>query len=48
LLKEDLQRLRSQIEADVEKKNSNGTSLFSTIRVFFSEIVEEVIDRKAL
>jgi len=48
LLKEDLQRLQSQIEADVEKQNSDGTSLFSTIRVFFSEIVEDVIDRKAL
>ena len=32
----------------VEKQNSDKDSLFSTIRVFFSEIVEEVIDRKAL
>lgn len=40
--------LQAQIEADVEKQNSDQGSLFSTIRVFFSEIVEEVIDRKAL
>jgi uncharacterized protein YydD (DUF2326 family) len=41
-------RLQTQVEDDVEKQNSDGTSLFSSIRVFFSEIVEEVIDRKAL
>ncbi len=40
--------LQTQIEADVEKQNSDQNSLFSAIRVFFSEIVEEVIDRKAL
>lgn len=40
--------LQTQVEADVEKQNSDQNSLFSTIRVFFSEIVEEVIDRKAL
>lgn len=40
--------LQAQIEADVEMQNSDPKSLFSTIRVFFSEIVEEVIDRKAL
>jgi uncharacterized protein YydD (DUF2326 family) len=39
---------QTQIEADVEKQNSDQSSLFSAIRVFFSEIVEEVIDRKAL
>lgn len=41
-------RLQTQIEDDVEKQNSDGTSLFSSIRVFFSEVVEDVIDRKAL
>lgn len=40
--------LQTQIEADVEKQNSDQDSLFSTIRLFFSEIVEEVINRKAL
>ena len=47
-LSEEKGHLQSQIEEDVEKQNSNPTSLFSSIRVFFSEIVEEVIDRKAL
>lgn len=40
--------LQSQIEEDVEQQNSDQDSLFSAIRLFFSEIVEEVIDRKAL
>jgi uncharacterized protein YydD (DUF2326 family) len=40
--------LQTQIEVDVENQNSDPNSLFSSIRVFFSEIVEEVIDRKAL
>lgn len=40
--------LQTQIEEDVEKQNSDQNSLFSSIRVFFSEIVEDVIDRKAL
>ncbi len=45
---EERGHLQTQIEADVEKQNFDKNSLFSTIRVFFSEIVEEVIDRKAL
>ncbi len=47
-LTEELGHLQSRIEADVEKQNADQNSLFSAIRVFFSEIVEEVIDRKAL
>ena len=47
-LTEERGHLQTQIEADVEKQNSDQNSLFSTIRVFFSEIVEEVIDRKTL
>ena len=47
-LKEDLGHLQTQIESDVEEQNSDKSSLFSSIRLFFSEIVEEVIDRKAL
>lgn len=47
-LSEERGHLQTQIEADVEKQNSDQCSLFSAIRVFFSEIVEEVIDRKAL
>jgi uncharacterized protein YydD (DUF2326 family) len=47
-LTEERGYLQTQIEADVESQNSDQSSLFSTIRLFFSEIVEEVIDRKAL
>jgi uncharacterized protein YydD (DUF2326 family) len=47
-LTEERGHIQTQIEADVEKQNSNQNSLFSAIRVFFSEIVEEVINRKAL
>lgn len=47
-LTEERGHLQTQIEADVEEQNSNKTSLFSTIRLFFNEIVEDVIDRKAL
>ncbi len=47
-LTEERGHLQTQIEADVEKHNSDPNSLFSAIRVFFSEIVEEVIGRKAL
>jgi uncharacterized protein YydD (DUF2326 family) len=45
---EERGRLQVLIEADVEKQNSDNNSLFSTIRLFFNEIVEDVIDRKAL
>ena len=41
-------QLQSAIETNVEEQNSDGASLFSKIRLFFSEIVESVIDRKAL
>lgn len=47
-LAEEKSHLQTQIEADVEKQNADKTSRLSTIRVLFSEIVEEVIDRKAL
>jgi uncharacterized protein YydD (DUF2326 family) len=47
-LTEECGNLQVQIEADVERQNADQDSLFSAIRVFFSEIVEEVIDRKAL
>ncbi len=40
--------LQSQIEADVEAQNADPGSKFSTIRIYFNEIVEEVLDRKAL
>lgn len=47
-LGEERSHLQTQIELNVEKQNSDQASLFSTIRLFFSEIVEEVINRKAL
>lgn len=47
-LGEERGHLQTRIEADVEKQNSDQGSLFSGIRLFFSEIVEEVINRKAL
>ena len=47
-LTEECGHLQTQIEADVEQQNSDKTSLFTAIRLFFNEIVEEVIDRKAL
>ena len=47
-LNDEKGHLQVQIEEDVETQNSDPTSLFSSIRLFFSEIVEEVIDRKAL
>ncbi|TFY93596.1 DUF2326 domain-containing protein [Pseudomonas nabeulensis] len=47
-LTEERSHLQTQIEEDVERQNSTQDSLFSVIRVYFNEIVEEVIDRKAL
>ncbi|MEQ1528786.1 MAG: DUF2326 domain-containing protein [Methylococcales bacterium] len=47
-LTEDRGNLQTKIEADVEQQNADQESLFSTIRLYFSEIVEEVINRKAL
>jgi uncharacterized protein YydD (DUF2326 family) len=47
-LSDECDQLQSKIEMDVEQKNSDETSLFSNIRLYFSEIVEEVINRKAL
>ncbi len=47
-LKEDSARLVQQIETDVEAQSAADDSLFSRIRVYFNEIIEEVIDAKAL
>ena len=48
ILIEECGHLQERIEADVEQQNADKTSLFSSIRLFFSEIVEDVISRKAL
>lgn len=47
-LTDEKQILQTQIEEDVEKQHSDSTSVFSKIRIYFNDIVEEVIDRKAL
>ncbi|MGE0284844.1 MAG: DUF2326 domain-containing protein [Bradyrhizobium sp.] len=47
-LAEEKTHLQAAIEADVETKNADRESLFSKIRLFFNEIVEDVIDQKAL
>lgn len=48
ILSEESVHLQSQIEANVEAQNTDKTSLFSVIRVYFSEIVEAVTAHKAL
>lgn len=47
-LTEEQSHLQAEIEADVDAKSADKKSLFSTIRLFFNEIVEEVLNRKAL
>jgi uncharacterized protein YydD (DUF2326 family) len=39
---------QTKVKQDVERQNADQSSLFSTIRLLFTEIVEEVIDRKGL
>lgn len=47
-LSEECVHIQAEIEANVEAQNTDQTSLFSSIRVYFSEIVEDVIAHKAL
>jgi len=47
-LEEEKNHFQAAIEADVEAKNADADSLFSRVRIFFNEIVEEVIDQRAL
>jgi uncharacterized protein YydD (DUF2326 family) len=47
-LNEEIARLQGDIEDNVEKENADAGSLFSKIRLYFNEVVEEVVDRKAL
>lgn len=47
-LREERDHLQTKIEADVETQNADEGSLFSKIRLYFSEIVETVIAHKAL
>ncbi len=45
---DELEKVQTQIEDDVESKNASTIGLFSSIRIYFNEIIEEVISRKAL
>lgn len=47
-LSEECTHLQSRIEISVEAQTADNDSLFSSIRLFFSEIVEDVISHKAL
>lgn len=47
-LNEERGHLQTEIEADVDAKSADKNSVFSSIRLFFNEIVEDVLDRKAL
>jgi uncharacterized protein YydD (DUF2326 family) len=47
-LSDECEALQAGIEANVELQNSDPQSQFSSIRLFFNEIVEDVISRKAL
>ena len=47
-LSEECTHLQSQIESNVEAQSADGGSLFSSIRLYFSEIVEDVTAHKAL
>lgn len=47
-LSEECSHLQSKIEDNVESQNSDQSSVFSQIRLYFSEIVDTVISRKAL
>ncbi len=47
-LEEDVIHLQTKVEENVELQNANSESFFSSIRLYFSEIIEHVIDRKAL
>lgn len=47
-LTEDCVHLQSQIEANVEAQNTDQSSRFSAIRIYFSEIIEDVLAHKAL
>lgn len=47
-LREELAHLQTLIEEDVEQQNADNNSLFSKIRLFFSDIVNYVINRNAL
>jgi uncharacterized protein YydD (DUF2326 family) len=48
VLQEQKVHLQVELEANVESQNQDGDSFFSKLRQYFSEIIEEVLERKAL
>jgi uncharacterized protein YydD (DUF2326 family) len=48
LLEDNEETARRAVEDNVSEINSNQDSLFASVRVFFNEIIEEVISQKAL
>ncbi|WP_226636720.1 DUF2326 domain-containing protein [Brevundimonas poindexterae] len=44
----EMGQLQSRVEADVEAQQFDPASKFSRIRLFFSEVIEKVLSRKAL
>ncbi len=47
-LQEQKVHLQVELEANVETQNQDDESFFSRLRQFFNEIIEEVLERKAL
>lgn len=47
-LEDDIKILQTEIENDVENKSSDDKSIYSKIRLNFSEIIQEVINQQAL
>jgi uncharacterized protein YydD (DUF2326 family) len=47
-LTDECNSLQAKVEADVEKQNTDHSSRFSRIRIYFSEFVELVMSHKAL
>ncbi|MDP3446080.1 MAG: DUF2326 domain-containing protein, partial [Ignavibacteria bacterium] len=47
-LNRTITQLQTKVEKDVEEQNINKESQFSKLRLFFSDIIDDVINRKAL
>ncbi len=47
-LNEEKSHIQNDIELDIKSINSDSHSLYSLIRIFFNEIIENILDRKAL
>jgi uncharacterized protein YydD (DUF2326 family) len=47
IIKRAKEELQIEIENDVEKQNSDHTSQFSTLRIYFNNIIEQVINQQA-